>query len=130
MSAFFGGIGLLDFRLMGWRGTVPLRAFAEHVLPWLWVTFGVAVLTGIALFFFDPVRVGTHAYFMPKMLAIALGLLNAVVFHRTVYTAALAAAAAPPPLARLAGGVSLTLWLAAMVFACLNVEAMPKVLLR
>ena len=31
-AAFFGGIGLLDFRLMGWRGTVPLRSFAEHVL--------------------------------------------------------------------------------------------------
>jgi hypothetical protein len=41
MGAFFGGIGLLDFRLMGWRGTVPLRGFAEHVLPWLWVTFGI-----------------------------------------------------------------------------------------
>ena len=27
MGAFFGGIGLLDFRLMGWRGTVPLRGW-------------------------------------------------------------------------------------------------------
>jgi hypothetical protein len=39
---------------MGWRGTVPLRGFAEHVLPWLWVTFGIAVITGLALFFCDP----------------------------------------------------------------------------
>ena len=34
MAAFFGGIGLLDLRLLGWRGTVPLKAFAAHVLPW------------------------------------------------------------------------------------------------
>ncbi len=46
MAAFFGGIGLLDLRLMGWRGTVPLRPFAEHVLPWLYATFAVAAVTG------------------------------------------------------------------------------------
>ena len=90
MSAFFGGIGLLDFRLMGWRGTVPLRAFAEHVLPWVWATFGVAVVTGLALFLYDPVHVGSHAYWAPKLIAIALGLANAGYFHRTSYMVALA----------------------------------------
>ena len=80
MGAFFGGIGLLDFRLMGWRGTVPLRGFAGHVLPWLWVTFGIVTITGLALFFYDPVHVGTHAYWAPKLVAIALGLANAALF--------------------------------------------------
>ncbi len=93
MGAFFGGIGLLDFRLMGWRATVPLRAFAEHVLPWLWATFGIAVATGVALFLYDPVHVGAHAYWAPKLLAVALGLANAAMFHRTSYVAALAAEA-------------------------------------
>lgn len=130
MSAFFGGIGLLDFRLMGWRGTVPLRSFAEHVLPWLWVTFGVAIGTGVALFFYEPVRVGTHAYFTPKLIAVALGLANAALFHRTSYVVALAADARPPASARLAASVSLLCWTAAVAFACLNTEAMPKVLLR
>lgn len=130
MGAFFGGIGLLDFRLMGWRGTVPLRAFAHHVLPWLWVTFGVAAVSGVGLFLYDPVRVGTHAYFMPKMVAIGLGLLNALLFHQTVYAAALTAETAPPWSARVAGLASLLCWTAAVVFASLDVEAMPKVLLR
>jgi hypothetical protein len=130
MGAFYGGIGLLDFRLMGWRGTVPLRAFAEHVLPWLWATFAVAVVTGVALFFYDPVRVGAHAYWVPKLIAIALGLANAALFHRTGYVAALAAETRMPGSAQLAGALSLACWTAAVTFACLDTEAAPKVLLR
>ena len=130
MAAFYGGIGLLDFRLMGWRGTVPLRAFAEHVLPWLWATFGVAVMTGLALFFYDPVHVGSHAYWAPKLISIALGLVNAGVFHRTSYMVALSAEGRLPASARAAGVVSLLCWTAAVAFACMDTEDAPKVLLR
>src|ERR1700692_969617 len=130
MGAFFGGIGLLDFRLMGWRGTVPLQVFAAHVLPWLWVTFGGAAITGVALFLYDPVHVGAHAYWAPKLIAVALGLANAAAFHRTTYVAALAAQGRMPLSARTAGLVSLACWTAAVPFACLDTEAAPKVLLR
>lgn len=130
MAAFFGGIGLLDFRLMGWRSTVPLRAFAEHVLPWLWVTFAVAAGTGAALFFYDPVHVGTHAFFAPKLLAVGAGLANAAMFHRTSYVTALASADRMPGSARVAGAVSLACWTAAVAFACLDTEAAPRVYLR
>lgn len=130
MGAFFGGIGLLDFRLMGWRGTVPLRGFAEHVLPWLWVTFAVAAVTGTALFLYDPVHVGSHAYWTPKLLAVAAGLANAAMFHRTGYVAALAAETRMPVSARVAGGFSLLCWSAAVAFACLDSEGPPKVLLQ
>ncbi len=130
MGAFFGAIGLLDLRLMGWRGTVPLKAFAEHALPWLYVTFGVAAATGVALFLYQPLRVGSHAYFAPKMALIALGLGNALLFHRTGYLRALAAEGAMPARARLAGAVSLALWTGVIVFSSLNVEPAPKVLLR
>jgi hypothetical protein len=130
MGAFFGGIGLLDFRLMGWRGATPLRGFAEHVLPWLWATFGIAVATGLALFLYDPVHVGAHAYWAPKLVAIALGLANAALFHRVGYVAALAAEARLPVSARAAGAFSLVCWTAAVVFACLDAEGPPKVLLQ
>ncbi len=130
MSAFFGGIGLLDFRLMGWRGTVPLRGFAEHVLPWLWATFAVALATGVALFLYDPVHVGAHAYWTPKLVAIGLGLANAAVFHRTGYVSALAASLRLPASARIAGAVSLLCWTAALSFACMDTEGVPRLLLR
>lgn len=130
MSAFFGGIALLDLRLMGWRRTVPLRGFAAHVLPWVFVMFGVAVVTGAALFAYDPVHVGSHAYFAPKLLFLGLGLGNALLFHRTGYLTALAAEGMPPIGARIAGAVSLLLWIAVVACSDLNVEAAPKVLLR
>ena len=130
MGAFFGGIALLDLRLLGWRGAVPLRAFAESVLPWLYATFGVVVLTGILLFLYDPVHVGAHAYFAPKLALIALAMANALLFHRTSYLAALASERVTPLSARLAGAVSLLLWAAVVVCSSLNVEPAPKVLLR
>jgi hypothetical protein len=130
MAFFLGGIGLLDLRLMGWRGTVPLKPFAEHVLPWLFATFAISALTGLSLFFYDPVQAGSRAYWTPKLIAIALGLANAALFHRTSYVAALATEGRMPMSARIAGALSLTFWTAALVFACLNTEAMPKVILR
>jgi hypothetical protein len=130
MAAFYGGIGMLDFRLMGWRGAVPLRAFAAHVLPWLWTTFAITVATGLALFLYDPVHVGAHAYWSPKLIAVGLGVVNAALFHRGGYVVALAAQDRMPTPARIAGALSLACWTAALLFACLDTEAAPKVFLR
>jgi hypothetical protein len=134
MAAFFGGIAALDLRLMGWRASMPLKHVADLVLPWLYLTFAIALATGIALFFYDPVHVGSHAYFSLKLLLTGLGLLNAALFRRSAYYATLAAeapaSAKPSAHVRLAGAVSLLLWTGVVVCACLNVEAAPKVLLR
>jgi hypothetical protein len=130
MAAFYGGIALLDLRLLGVRGAVRLKPFADHVLPALYVTFAVAVITGAALFLYAPVHVGAHAYFVPKLIAIALGLVNAAIYHRTGYLNALAAEERLPSSARIAGALSLAFWTAAVAFACLNVEPAPRVILR
>jgi hypothetical protein len=130
VSLFFGGIALFDLRLIGVRGTVALRQFAEHTLPWLWVTFGIAMATGVALFFYDPVHVGAHAYFTGKLALIGFGLLNVLIFHRAGYRQALATEGAFTVRGRCAGTLSLLFWTGVMVCACLNVEAEPKVFLR
>lgn len=130
MAAFFGGIALLDLRLLGWRSTIPLRSYAPHVLPWLYVTFGVAVVTGVTLFLYDPVAVGSHAYFTPKLILIGLGALNAVLYHRSGYLVALATETRLPRSAAVAGAFSLAVWTAVVVCGSLNVESVPKVMLR
>lgn len=130
MAAFFGAIGLLDLRLMGVRGTVALKPFAEHALAWVYASFGIAFASGVALFFYDPVHVGSHAFMTPKLALIVLGVLNAAWFHRTSYVAALASERAIPLSARVAGATSLALWTGVIVCACLNTEAAPKVFLR
>jgi hypothetical protein len=129
VSAFFGAIGLLDLRLLGARVAMPLQGLAEFILPWTWGTFGVAIITGIALFFYDPLHVGVHPYFTMKLLLIVAGVANAGVYHRGFHAAALATGGRPPPATRLAGAISLTLWVGVILFACLNVEPPPKLLL-
>jgi hypothetical protein len=131
MAAFFGGIAALDLRLMGWQAKLPLQPFADLVLPSLYVTFGIALASGLALFFYDPVHVGSHAYFSLKLLLTMLGLANAALFRRNGFAALAAEApAVPSGQVRLVGAVSLALWTGVVVCACLNVEAAPKMLLR
>jgi hypothetical protein len=130
MAIFFGGIGLLDLRLMGWRPTIPLRSFAQFIMPGHYISFWVSVITGVALFLFDPVLVGSHAYFAPKLLLIALALVNAAVLHRPGNLRALAARTDLPLDARVAGALSLAFWTGVLVCSSLNVEGVPKVYLR
>ena len=128
MAIFFGGIVLLDLRLTGLYPNVRLRPLAEFLLPWLYGTFALAFITGLALFFYDPVHVGSHAYFSLKLIFIVLGLINAVMFHRRGLRLALAAEGTGQD--RGAGVISLIFWGGVVVCACLNVEAVPKILLR
>jgi hypothetical protein len=85
------------------------------------------------LFFYDPVHVGSHAYFTLKLLLIALGLANAALFRRSGDFATLASekpASAPSLRIRAVGAISLMLWTGVLICAALNVELAPKVLLR
>src|SRR6516165_8751624 len=85
MAAFFGGIAALDLRLLGWRRALPLRPLIEQIVPWLYLTFGIAFISGCALFFYDPVHVGSHAYFTLKLILTALGIANAALFRRSTH---------------------------------------------
>jgi hypothetical protein len=130
ISAFFGAIILLDLRLVGLRRAVPLKALSELAMPLIYWTFGIGVATGIALFFYDPVHVASHAYFSLKLILIALGIANALLFNRNGFAVALATPGAAPRHARIAAAASLAIWASVMICATLNVEAAPKVLLR
>jgi hypothetical protein len=130
ISAFFGAIILLDLRLVGLKRTVQLRPLSELVMPFVYWTFGIGIVTGVLLFFYDPVHVASHAYFSLKLILIVLGMFNALMFNRKGFGIALAAPGAVPRHARIIGTVSLLIWAGVMICATLNVEAAPKVLLR
>lgn len=130
MATFVGGIGLIDLRLMGVRSTVPLKSFAEHSLPWVYGCFAVAALTGILLLLYDPVHAGSRIYLVPKLALVLLGLLNAALFHRVGFVGAKAAEFQMPLTARLAGAMSLLLWVGVVLCSSLNAEGPPKLLLQ
>jgi hypothetical protein len=39
MALFFGGVAMLDLRLLGWGRALPFRPVAENVLPYLCCSF-------------------------------------------------------------------------------------------
>jgi ribose/xylose/arabinose/galactoside ABC-type transport system permease subunit len=102
---------------------------AENVLPYLYGTFAVTFISGLLLFFYDPVHVGSHAYFVPKLLLLMLGLVVVSLYRRTRFGEAFLPGGAMPLSARLAGVASLLLWTGVVVCSCLNTEAAPKVVL-
>jgi hypothetical protein len=130
MAGFFGGIALLDLRLMRFGSAIPLKTVLDHVLPFEYAMLAMTVATGVALFLYDPVHVGSHAYFAPKLILMLLGLINALICNWFIYDDASNLRLGIPRAARLFGMTSLLLWLAVMVCASLNVETAPRLLLQ
>ena len=125
-AAFFGGIVLLDFRLIGVRSATGLKALSADIMPWLYIIFGIATVSGVLLFLYDPVLVGSRIYFVPKIILIGLGLLNAALYNRFAYERALTAKARTPPSAKFAGVLSIAFWVGVMAFSAMNIEGVPK----
>jgi hypothetical protein len=113
MSVFFGLAVMFDLRLLDWtfRG-VPVSEFNRRLLPWTIAAFVVMVISGTLLFFAIPLRSYQNIFFRTKMLLLLLAGLNVLIFHSRVFpgVAAWDADGVPPRRARIAGALSLALW--------------------
>ena len=74
---------------------------------WIGIGLAVMLITGPLMFSADAVRYHVNESFQFKMITLALALL----FHFTIHRRA-TRSGTPPLLAKLAGGVSLALWIA------------------
>ncbi len=116
-AILFGAILIVDLRLMGVMRKLELAPLAKLALPWAVSAALVALTSGFVLLMFDPIAVGVHTYFLPKMLLIALGLGNAILFHRFVRLDAVDTRSLS---ARFAGALSIALWTGVFLCATLN----------
>jgi len=114
-----GSILVIDLRLLGLASlNRPVGRITNAILPLTWSAFAVAAASGLLLFISNATKYLENGYFLAKVLLICAAGLNMVVFHgisakdlrRWENEAAL-----PLP-ARLAGGLSILLWVA--VVAC------------
>lgn len=119
-----GSILLVDLRLVGLGRRVPATDLARLALPWSIGGAVAALATGVLMLLFDPIAVGVHTFFLPKMALIVVGLLNAVVFHRFGKIAAVEGTRHLLR-ARIAGLLSMVLWLG--VFLCATLNASERV---
>jgi hypothetical protein len=111
-----GAIAMMDMRLLGLTsGNRSVRALAHDTLPLTWAAFAVAVVTGLLLFVSKATTYMVNPYFVWKFVLMAAAGVNMAVFHRYlsremdvwgVHGAAI------PAGAKMAGIVSLLLWVA------------------
>jgi hypothetical protein len=109
-----GCILFWDLRLLGvGLKRTPVSAVAR-LLPWTWGGFTVMFATGFLLICSEAERLYANRAFRVKVVCLILLGLNLVVFHTTVFrrVAQWDRALIPPARARIAGAVSMILWLA------------------
>jgi hypothetical protein len=113
MALFFGMTVMFDLRLLGWtmRG-VPVSEVIRRLQPWTIAGFAIMVVSGSLLFFAIPLRSYQNVFFRGKMLLLLLAGLNVWIFHSRVFPRVVAwdTEGVPPRAARVAGGLSLVLW--------------------
>ena len=103
-----------DLRLLGISmRRVPVSTVYRRLMPWAFVGFASMFVTGGLLLSGFAVSAYGNAYFRIKMAALLLAGVNALVYH-TVTERRIAeweSAVRPPSAARLAGLVSIVLWI-------------------
>ena len=122
IALLFGSIAVLDLRLLGFSRTLSVKELARHVLPWTAASFALIVPSGLMMFTAHASELIQSGVFVLKMCLILAAGLNAALFHAITFRTADVwdseemRRLPPPPSARLAGALSLLLWIC--VIAC------------
>jgi hypothetical protein len=108
-----GSAFMFDLRLLGLGRGLPVSAMAGHLLRWSRWSLLLVIPTGVAMFIAHATEMAENPAFQLKLAFITAAFLNAAVFHRFPFRAVGdwdTEIAAPLP-ARLAGALSLVLWI-------------------
>ena len=119
LVAVLGAIAVVDWRLIGFAsGDHSVTFLSRQALPWTWVGFVLAVVSGALMTAGQAGEYITNPAFQLKLLLIVLAGVNMLAFHFLTWrSVAHWDQHAPPPIAaKLAGGLSLAFWIG--VIAC------------
>ena len=114
-----GSVLAVDLRLLGVAYTgQPVSRITKGILPLTWSAFSVALASGSLLFISNATNYLANGYFDTKILLIGAAGLNMAAFHLLGARdmSRWENAAVQPPAARVAGVLSILLWIA--VVAC------------
>jgi hypothetical protein len=118
MCVFAGTILMMDLRLFGIGNMrTPFSQVQRRLFPWQIGGMVISTITGVALVFANPMNYFANIIFWTKMLAMVVAALNALAFHFiTEFSLADWDAGGRPPFgARLAGLLSIVLWINVIV---------------
>ena len=123
MGIFFGLIAMMDLRLVGiGNRRTPFSELQKSLFPWQMLFMVLSSLSGLLLFYSQPMRYYPKMYFWMKLVVMVFAGVNALAFHRTTYrwVAAWDSAAVTPLGAKVAGVLSLVLWAVVLMFGRLT----------
>ena len=118
VALVFGTILIVDLRLLGVASTNrPFTRVAHDLLHFTWAGFALAVVTGTLLFLPNAGSIYINVNFQVKMVLLLLAGINMFVFELvTARRVSVWDNAVPPASARLAGLLSIGLWMGVIVF--------------
>jgi hypothetical protein len=115
MCLFAGLVIMMDLRLAGFGNKkTPISEIQSRLFPWQALGMAGSTITGLLLFYGQPMRYYGKVFYWSKIAMMILALINLMYFHLRTYrsVAQWDTAAVPPFDVRLAGIVSLVLWAA------------------
>ena len=83
IALLVGSIASLNLRLLGFWPATPLRALGRVLVPVAATGLALAVVTGALLFSVRATEYAEVAFLQVKVVLVALGILSAVLIHRT-----------------------------------------------
>ena len=119
-ATVFGTIFIVDLRLLGLPNTRrPFTRVSDEMLRLTWAAFCVAVVTGLLMFAANANTYFENTAFRLKMLALLGAGLNMAIFQRMTFrtVGAWNTDALPPLAGRVAGVLSILVWLSVIFFA-------------
>lgn len=108
-----GSLLMVDLRLLGWAATSnSLTQMLRESLIWTWVAFILALITGLGMFITRAGGYLDNPAFLWKMLLLLLAGINMLYFHFRLLPRLdnNQNQKMPPPLYRMTGFMSLSLW--------------------
>jgi hypothetical protein len=113
-----GSIFLIDLRLMGLASRRhSVREMIGEILPYTWTGFAVAAISGALMFTSKATQYYENFSFRMKMLLLAIAGINMVAFHLWTYRRVADWDRGTTSMsAKLAGGLSITLWIGIVTF--------------
>lgn len=114
VAMLFGSLFMVDLRLLGLSARrYGVRAMTQELTPWTWAGFCIAAVTGVLMAITNLTDYAANPAFQFKMLLLVLALANMLAFHAGVWrgVARWDEGDSIPLAARIAGGLSLGVWI-------------------
>jgi hypothetical protein len=118
LTVVVGSIAMMDLRLLGIASrNSPVSRLSNEVLPWTWSAWCVAAVFGTLMFMSKAHTYAANLQFQLKFACMGLAALNMLVFHLGAFRRVEHWDLDDPPRsAKLAGAISLLLWISVVFF--------------